>query len=140
MRPYPHNSPEAMARVVVMCMLADSDLDPSELDATSLQTIFAATGLDRHALMRLIRDYLHDIADDEVQSERINLLEPARINLLLAEISSPALRLRTLACALSMCKADHALNTPELALFRHIMQHWQLDLADLARAAGLPNQ
>lgn len=139
MRPYPHNSPQAMARLVVMCMLADSDLDPSELDEASLHTIFTATGLDQQALMQVIRDYLDDIAGDEA-GERINLLAPARINHLLADISEPALRLRTLACALSVCKADHALNTPELALFQHIMQHWQLDLAHLARAAGMPAQ
>ena len=32
MRSYPHNSPEAMARIVSMCIMADSDIDASEFN------------------------------------------------------------------------------------------------------------
>lgn len=140
MRAYPHNSPEAMARIMVMCILADSDIDPSELDDANLHKIFSATGLNQHNFMMILKHYLEDIADDHTGAERINLLEPARINRLLAEVDEHTARIHTLATALSVCKADHALNSAELAVFRHIMQHWQMDLTDLAiEASQSPN-
>ena len=50
---------------------------------------------------------------------------------MLAEVSGRSERINTLATALRICKSDNALNNAELALFRHIMQQWQLDLTDL---------
>lgn len=138
MRNYPPNSPEAMARIIVLCMLADSDLDPSELDDVHLQQIVDSTGLNHHQLMLVLKHYLEDIAADESGHERINLLQPERVNRLLDDVTGHGERLRTLATALSVCKADHALNPPELAVFRHIMQHWQMDITDLAAEVGQP--
>ncbi len=35
MRTYPANSPQARARILAMCLLADSDLDEEELERLS---------------------------------------------------------------------------------------------------------
>ena len=136
MRAYLHNSPEAMARIIVMCLLADSDIDPSELDHASLAKILTSCGLSQHDFMMVLKHYLEDIAADNSAAERINLLEPARINQLLAEVNQHNERIRTLATALSVCKGDHALNNAELAVFQHIMRQWQMDLTDLAIEAS----
>lgn len=136
MRAYLHNSPEAMARIIVMCLLADSDIDPSELDHDSLAKILTSCGLSQHDFMMVLKHYLEDIAADNSGAERINLLEPARINQLLAEVNQHNERIRTLATALSVCKGDHALNNAELAVFQHIMRQWQMDLTDLAIEAS----
>ena len=138
MRAYLHNSPEAMARIIVMCMLADSDIDPSELDDASVAKILSACGLNQHEFMMVLKHYLEDIAADNSGTERINLLNPVRINHLLAEVNQHHERIRTLATALSVCKGDHALNNAELAVFQHIMQQWQMDLTDLAIEASQP--
>ena len=138
MRAYLHNSPEAMARIIVMCLLADSDIDPSELDHASLAKILTSCGLSQHDFMMVLKHYLEDIAADNSAAERINLLEPARINQLLAEVNQHNERIRTLATALSVCKGDHALNNAELAVFQHIMRQWQMDLTDLAIEASQP--
>lgn len=136
MRAYLHNSPEAMVRIIVMCLLADSDIDPSELDDASLAKILTSCGLSQHDFMMVLKHYLEDIAADNSGAERINLLEPARINQLLAEVNQHNERIRTLATALSVCKGDHALNNAELAVFQHIMRQWQMDLTDLAIEAS----
>ena len=138
MRAYLHNSPEAMARIIVMCLLADSDIDPSELDHDSLAKILTSCGLSQHDFMMVLKHYLEDIAADNSGAERINLLEPARINQLLAEVNQHNERIRTLATALSVCKGDDALNNAELAVFQHIMRQWQMDLTDLAIEASQP--
>ena len=131
MKNYPHNSPEAMARIVVMCMLADSDIDPSELDSLEGVQLYGVLGLGRAEFLQLFRDHMATLADESGHSGRVRMLDPARINHALSEVTERNLRITTLATALNICKADHALNDAELALFRHIMQEWQLDLTDL---------
>ena len=56
MRSYPHNSPEAMARIVSMCIMADSDIDASEF--SELQPAFyeAIARADLAALMSVWAD------------------------------------------------------------------------------------
>lgn len=129
MRSYTPNSPEAMARIVCMCIMADSDIDASEF-AELQPALYEAVGLNQTEFMRVLAHYLEDIVDD-AGKERINLLQPERVDTLLAEVSGRSERINTLATALRICKSDNALNNAELALFRHIMQQWQLDLTDL---------
>ena len=129
MRSYTPNSPEAMARIVCMCIMADSDIDASEF-AEMQPALYEAVGLNQTEFMRVLAHYLEDIVDD-AGKERINLLQPERVDTLLAEVSGRSERINTLATALRICKSDNALNNAELALFRHIMQQWQLDLTDL---------
>ena len=129
MRSYTPNSPEAMARIVCMCIMADSDIDASEF-AELQPALYEAVGLNQTEFMRVLAHYLEDIVDD-AGKERINLLQPERVNALREEVSGRSERINTLATALRICKSDNALNNAELALFRHIMQQWQLDLTDL---------
>ena len=113
MRSYPHNSPEAMARIVSMCIMADSDIDASEF--SELQPAFyEAIGITQPEFMRVLAHYLEDVVA-EAGNERINLLQPERVNTLLAEVSERPQRINTLATALRICKSDHALNDAELA-------------------------
>ena len=136
MQPYAPNSPEAMARVVCMCIMADSDIDASEI-AELQPALYAALGLNRQEFTTVLRQYLQDIAA-EAESGSVNLLQPERVNALLADVTGRSERINTLATALRICKSDNALNNAELALFRHIMQQWQLDLTDLEIEVSLP--
>ncbi|KPN71245.1 hypothetical protein [Neisseria sp. 83E34] len=129
MRTYTVDSPEAMARIVCMCIMADSDIDASEF-AELQPALYEAIGLNQQEFMTVLAHYLEDIVSD-TQGQRINLLQPERVNTLLQEVNGRSERINTLATALRICKSDNALNNAELALFRHIMQHWQLDLTDL---------
>ena len=98
MRSYPHNSPEAMARIVSMCIMADSDIDASEFN--ELQPAFyEAIGITQPEFMRVLAHYLEDVVA-EAGNERINLLQPERVNTLLAEVSERPQRINTLATAL----------------------------------------
>jgi hypothetical protein len=45
MRSYPHNSPEAAARIVALAMLADGHLSKSEFDALERLNIYGRLGL-----------------------------------------------------------------------------------------------
>ena len=50
MRSYTPNSPEAMARIVCMCIMADSDIDASEF-AELQPALYAAVGLTHPAVV-----------------------------------------------------------------------------------------
>lgn len=129
MQTYPPNSPEAMARIVCMCIVADSDIDASEM-AELRPILYEALGLNQQEFTAVLKHYLEDIAT-EAKNGSINLLQPERVNTLLNDVTGRSERINTLATALRICKSDNALNNAELALFRHIMQQWQLDLTDL---------
>ena len=45
MRTYPPNSPQARARILAMCLLADSDLDEEELEGLSEKNIYPLVDL-----------------------------------------------------------------------------------------------
>ncbi|WP_312267119.1 hypothetical protein [Neisseria sp.] len=130
MKSYPINSPEAQARILTLCLIADSDIDPSELDELNLSLVYEALNISPQGFMEVFRTYLEDITA-EAGKGRINLLDPERINTMLAEVNGRSERINTLATALRICKSDHALNDAEIALFRHIMNEWQIDLTDL---------
>ena len=51
LRPYPANSPRAMARLVVLALLADGQLDERELAALERRGAFAALGISREDLL-----------------------------------------------------------------------------------------
>ena len=69
MRSYPHNSPEAMARIVSMCIMADSDIDASEF--SELQPAFyEAIGITQPEFMRVLAHYLEDVVA-EAGNERL---------------------------------------------------------------------
>ena len=63
MRSYTPNSPEAMARIVCMCIMADSDIDASEF-AELQPALYEAVGLNQTEFMRVLAHYLEDIVDD----------------------------------------------------------------------------
>ena len=130
MRTYPQNSPEAQARIIALCLMADSDIDPSELDELELSLVYETLNISQENFLTVLEHYLDDMAD-EAAGGKINLLDPERINPMLDEVSGHVERVNTLATALRICKSDNALNNAEIALFRHIMQQWQLDLTDL---------
>ena len=132
MRTYPANSPQARARILAMCLLADSDLDEEELERLSEKNVYPLVDLTPLEFMQVLRDYLHDLSSKlNTPEARVSMLEPEQVNRILAEVTERPSRIAVLATALSLCKGDHALNPAELALFQHIMGQWQLDLTDL---------
>lgn len=132
MRHYPQNSPQARARILAMCLLADSDLDDEELNELSQKNIYHLVDMTPLEFMQVLRDYLHDLSDTLTSNDaRVSMLNPEQVNMILSEVTEHPSRIALLATALSLCKGDHALNNAELALFQHIMGQWNIDLTDL---------
>ena len=62
LRPYPANSPRAMARLVVLALLADGQLDERELAALERRGAFAALGISREDFVQVLYDFCADVA------------------------------------------------------------------------------
>lgn len=129
MRHYAHNSPEALARIVVATVLADGGLDKSELDALDRNDVVRRLGMDLPAFDRVVHEFYEDM---QVASPRDHTgqlaLDRAALDLLLSEVDAPALQIMVLAIMLDIAGADERLSPGELTLVSQAMTRWGLEL------------
>jgi hypothetical protein len=78
MRSYPTNSPEALARLIAMAILADGRLDNREVDWIKHNDTAALLGVDRDTLIQVLLDCCRDVIN-EAEQERVFLLEDHRL-------------------------------------------------------------
>lgn len=133
MRSYPTNSPEALARLVAMAILADGRLDNREVDWIKHNDTAALLGVDRDTLIQVLLDCCRDVIN-EAEQERVFLLEGHRLARLADDLSDPALQKVALSAMLILAKSDGSVSEGEETLLRFLMNRWGLTLEDLAAA------
>ena len=134
MRTYPTNSPEALARLVCMAILADGRLDNREVELIERTTLHKDLGLDRNILLQILLDTCRDLID-EAELASVPLLENARLLRLADDITDAALQRKACAAILVVAKVDGRLSFGEKHLLRVLMARWDLELEALAEAA-----
>jgi uncharacterized tellurite resistance protein B-like protein len=125
------NRPEDVARVVAMTMLADGEIQDVELDRLEELDAFTVMGLSREGFADVVQDYLGELVDGADADGHVHPLAPALVDGLVAAIDDPALRLTTAQLMLAIANADNDLSEGELAVFRHVLGRWGLDLESL---------
>ncbi|MCK6392803.1 hypothetical protein [Zoogloea sp.] len=133
MRSYPTNSPEALARLVAMAILADGRLDNREVDWIKHNDTAALLGVDRDTLIQVLLDCCRDVIN-EAEQERVFLLEDHRLARLADDLTDPALQKVALSAMLILAKSDGSVSEGEETLLRFLMSRWSLALEDLAAA------
>lgn len=133
MRSYTQNSPEALARLVAMAILADGRLDNREVDWIKHNDTAALLGVDRDTLIQVLLDCCRDVIN-EAEQERVFLLEDHRLARLADDITDPALRRVALSAMLIIAKTDGSVSEGEQSLLRFLMSRWDIALEDLAAA------
>lgn len=131
MRSYPTNSPEALARLVAMAILADGRLDNREVDWIKHNDTAALLGVDRDTLIQVLLDCCRDVIN-EAEQERVFLLEDHRLARLADDLTDPALQKVALSAMLILAKSDGSVSEGEETLLRFLMSRWSLSLEDLA--------
>ncbi|MBL8452761.1 MAG: TerB family tellurite resistance protein [Zoogloea sp.] len=131
MRSYPMNSPEALARLVAMAILADGRLDNREVDWIKHNDTAALLGVDRDTLIQVLLDCCRDVIN-EAEQERVFLLEDHRLARLADDLTDPALQKVALSAMLILAKSDGSVSEGEETLLRFLMSRWSLSLEDLA--------
>lgn len=133
MRPYPNNSPQAIARLLAMFMITDGNMDPRELDLLENVNVYDLIGLPRKQFAQVLVDYCDDISDEAEQDGTIHLLDMDRIEFMLSEVTDHNKRILTCVLAMDISKSDGTISDPEIVLLRHMMKEWNISLEDLER-------
>ncbi len=133
MRQYPKNSPQAMARVVSMAMLADGAIDMSEIESLKRHSIIEKLGLSPEAFDRVVHEFCDDMLVFASRDSAGNMaIDRDTVNLLLDDIGSDGLRKKTLRAVLDIVNADGQLAGSEGLLVSQALKRWEMNLKDVA--------
>jgi hypothetical protein len=133
MRHYPSDSPQAMARLLVLALLADGLIDTSELDLLDDKRTIASLGLDSAGFDEVFYGFCADMlrTGQRMTSDRLDLDEDT-IDRMLDEVRDPLLQKKTLRAMMDIVHADRQLAGGEAALFARALKRWALDLDQFA--------
>ncbi|WP_028454831.1 TerB family tellurite resistance protein [Chitinilyticum litopenaei] len=134
MKKYPFNSPEAMARLLVMQMICDGNFDPEEIDRIEHLHVYEMLGISRKGFIQVLQEYCNDLSDEADDEGQIHLIDKDRIDDLLDTVDEPRKRLLVAALALDIAKADRVFKEAELLVLRRMLERWHLTLEDLQAA------
>lgn len=133
MRHYPTNSPEALARVVAIAMMADGAIDSSELKSLERHDIINRLGLDHDRFDQVFYEYYEDLLScaHRLPSGQFEL-DAANVGLLLDEVRDPLLQKKALRAMLDIVNADRCLTGSEAGLIAQVLKHWSIDLYEVS--------
>lgn len=134
MKQYKQNSPEAMARILAMLMVADGNMDDRELELLDKLNIYGIIDIDRKKFIDVLHAYCNDLSDSADADGTVHLVDRSRIDEMLDSVDEPKKRLLLCAMALDMSKADAEFSELEMAIFTHMLDRWHLTLEDIQTA------
>lgn len=131
LRAYPQNSPRAKARLIVLALLADGQLDKKEFDSLEKNGVYATLGLSREDFVAVLFDFCSDAA--RLPSDHGSYkLTPALLDGLFAEVDNPIAKKHLVRHIFEIISSDGKLATGEEQLFWNAVDAWKL------RTAALP--
>jgi hypothetical protein len=130
-RSYPKNSPQAAARIVALVLISDGHVCRSEMDTLNHLQIESALGLAPGGFAQVVQTLCEDML---LHTGSLGLVDPATLDLLLAEVDAPALRLTVLRLADAAIVADHHLSDAETQVMTALHQRWVLAEPELQPA------
>ena len=141
MRHYPSDSPQAMARLVVLALLADGIIETSELDQLDDKGTIARLGLDSGSFDDVFYGLCADMlrTGQRMTSDRLDL-DADTIDRMLDEVRDPLLRKTTLRAMMDIVHADRQLAGGEAALVARALKRWAVDLDQLSTAPAGANR
>ena len=127
MRTYPHDSPQAAARIVSLAMLADGHLGQNELDTITRLPPQARLGLEPAAWRQVMHAFCEDLlATEPMAWADACRVDPRTLRHLLAEVEDPVLRQRVLQLCLAVAEADGWVSDGESAVLTAAVEQWGL--------------
>jgi hypothetical protein len=127
MRSYPHNSPEAAARIVALVLISDGHVCRSEFDILKQLGAEHELGLEPHLLPHIVHTLCEELlAGGYETGSLIGNVDDSALASLMAEVSDPALRRKVLRLALAAARADGHLADGEAVVLAAAQHHWQL--------------
>jgi hypothetical protein len=126
MRDFATDSPQAMARVLALVLIADTELGPEELLALDELSVCDRIGIPRKEFMDISRDYGAQLAQRMGPKDSLRLSDPTLVDELLAGVSNYGLRLLVARLAAGLIVADGRVSGTERRLYLHMLSRWGL--------------
>ncbi len=127
MRTYSTNSPEAVARIVALAMLADGHLCKSELDALERAEPRATIGMAPPDLQRVLHTLCEDLlATSDQNWDAACKIDTKTFAAILAEVDDPLLRRKVLMLCATVFAADSHLSDGEAAMLEATVAQWEM--------------
>ena len=138
MRSYPHNSPEAAARIVALVLISDGHVCSSEFDILKQLGAEHELGLEPQLLPHIVHTLCEELmASGYASGSLIDNVDDSTLAALMAEISDPVLQRTVLRLALAAARADGHLADGETMVLEAVRRHWPLADAQALIASRL---
>jgi hypothetical protein len=126
-RSYPHNSPEAAARIVALVLISDGHVCSSEFDILKQLGAERELGLEPQLLPHIVHTLCEELlASGYATGSLMDNVDDSTLASLMAEISDPALQRTVLRLSLAAARADGHLADGEAVVLKAAQHHWQL--------------
>ena len=127
MRSYPHNSPEAAARIVALVLISDGHVCSSEFDILKQLGAERELRLEPQLLPHIVHTLREELLAGGYESgSLVSNVDDSTLASLMAEISDPALQRKVLRLSLAAARADGHLADGETLVVEAARQHWKL--------------
>lgn len=127
MRSYPHNSPEAAARIVALVLISDGHVCSSEFDILKKLGAERELGLEPHLLPHIVHTLCEELLlGGYATGSLLDNVDDRSLASLMAEVSDPALRRTVLRLALAAARADGHVADGEAMIVEAARHHWRL--------------
>lgn len=127
MRSYPHNSPEAAARIVALVLISDGHVCSSEFNILKQLGAERELGLEPQLLPHIVHTLCEELlASGYEMGSLMGNVDDNALASLMAEISDPALQRTVLRLSLAAARADGHLADGETLVVEAARHHWNL--------------
>ncbi|OYT99212.1 MAG: hypothetical protein CFE40_04850 [Burkholderiales bacterium PBB1] len=127
MRSYPHNSPEAAARIVALVLISDGHVCRSEFEVLKQLDAERELGLEPQILPHIVHTLCEELlAGGYATGSLIGNVDDSALASLMAEISDPTLQSKVLRLSMAAARADGHLADGEAVVLEAARRHWKL--------------
>jgi len=133
MRSYPHNSPEAAARIVALVVVADGHVCKSEFDVLKQLGAERELGLEPQLLPHIVHTLCEELLlGGCATGSLLSNVDDSTLASLMAEVSDPVLQKKVVRLSLAAARADGHMADGETLVLAAARHHWRLAEGDEA--------
>jgi hypothetical protein len=128
------DSPQALARLIALLIVADTRLDPRELAMLDELDAFERIGIGRAEFLHVASELCEELGERLQQRPWLTLSERALIEAELQAVRDPAKQRLVARLGAAVITADGRVQDSERVLFDHLLLRWGLTRADVSQA------
>ncbi len=133
--PYPENSNEAMLRVLALFIISDGEVADAEIEILDKLGILKSFGADPEQLASVIDTYCDDLIAHAGTSRYVGVADPDWVDAVLGGVTENDRRRLLAVSLLLVARSDGYFADAELAVYRRMLDRWELEIDSLLPAA-----